>query len=112
MEHACARKAAEPRWTELTISESRVVLPVHSALIVAFVAGLTANAGMPLVVLNAGRSARPISSALLRKIGSFVSEYAERRPPKYRMMASKKGTKLDEPWLKSIVDTCCLACSY
>ena len=105
-------RSRNERRTELTISESSVVPPVHPEFNRAFVVGLIANAGMPLVVLKTGRRARPISSALLRKIGSFVSEYAERRPPKYRMMASKNGTKTSEPWVKSIVDTCCFACSY
>ena len=32
-----------------------------------------------------------------------MSEQAERGRPKYRMMASKNGTKRPEPWVKYIV---------
>ena len=68
-----------------------------------FVIDSIANTAVPLVVSKFGRSAGPISSAFERKIGCSMREYARRRRPKYRMMASKNGMKRPEPWVKYIV---------
>ena len=56
---------------------------------------LTANIGKPEVVLNAGRSILPKSSARVNNIGSPDRAYADNSPPRYRITVSKKGANWD-----------------
>ena len=53
----------------------------------------TAYMGTPDVVLNAGSSILPKSSARASKMGSPERENADRAPPRYRMTVSKNGAK-------------------
>jgi len=53
---------------------------------------LTAYAGKPLPVWNAGSRRFASSTAFVKRMVSFESAYAERRPPRYRITVSKNGT--------------------
>lgn len=56
-----------------------------------YVTVFTAYIGNPDVVLNAGRSILPKSSARASRMGSPDTAYADKVPPKYRMTVSKNG---------------------